>query len=190
MMVTPASFRTLAVRVTRSTCRASVVGVEKAHSFDSNQQRTYLTSATTSGGLYNTASEFVTRNTTFLSIRQFSSGKRDFYEVLGVPRNSDKAEIKKAYYKKAKQYHPDANQDDKTAADKFKQVTEAYETLSDNEKRKLYDQFGHAGVDPNFQQGNPFGGAGGFNFNDGSFHFSQTGGSEEIDPQELFDMFL
>lgn len=78
-------------------------------------------------------------------------------------------------------------QDDKQAADKFKEATEAYEVLSDEKQRNLYDQFGHAGVDPNFQAagGNPF--EGGFSFQDGSFHFSS---SNEIDPEDLFDMFF
>mmetsp|Transcript_39471 Transcript_39471/g.58613 ORF Transcript_39471/g.58613 Transcript_39471/m.58613 type:complete len:470 (-) Transcript_39471:101-1510(-) len=137
--------------------------------------------------------------------RSFSSGasKRDFYEVLGVPKSADKASVKKAYFKLAKQYHPDTNQGDNKAAEKFKECTEAYEVLSDEEKRGMYDQFGHAGVDPNagfggdggnpfegFGQGgggNPFGGFGGFQ--DGSFHFSSGpgGGAQEIDPEELFE---
>lgn len=130
------------------------------------------------------------------TVRFFSSGnKRDFYEVLGVAKSADKGEIKKAYFKLAKQHHPDANQDDDTASDKFKQVTEAYECLSDDEQRGLYDQFGHAGVDPNFQGGNPFGGggggaAGGFGFGDGSFHFSGGSSGGQIDPEELFDAFF
>lgn len=125
-----------------------------------------------------------------------SQGKKDFYEVLGVSKKADKAEIKKAYFKLAKKYHPDTNKDDKSAADKFKEVTEAYEVLSDDQQRQMYDQFGHAATDPNFQQnpfggGNPFGGAGGFNFGDGSFHFSSSGpGGHEIDPEELFDAFF
>ncbi|GAX19990.1 curved DNA-binding protein [Fistulifera solaris] len=129
-------------------------------------------------------------------VRCFSSaGKKDFYEVLGVSRTADKAEIKKAYFKLAKQYHPDTNRDDKEAAEKFKTVTEAYEVLSDEKQRGLYDQFGHAGVDPNFQAGNPFQGGnpfggGGFNFNDGSFHFHGSAGGQEIDPEDLFDMFF
>jgi molecular chaperone DnaJ len=82
--------------------------------------------------------------------------------------------------------------------EKFKEVTAAYEVLSDEKQRSMYDQFGHAGVDPNFQAnsgggGNPFGpGFEGFNFGDGSFHFSSnsSGGANEIDPEELFDMFF
>ena len=151
----------------------------------------------------------VSAHRTSSSVRHFSSGsqKRDFYEVLGVSRSATKAEIKKSYYKLAKQYHPDSNKGDDKAADKFKEVTEAYEILSDDEQRQRYDQFGHAGVDPSFAGGgfggpgggDPFAGfgqgAGGFNFGDGSFHFSSNmgggpGGQAEIDPEELFDMFF
>lgn len=129
-----------------------------------------------------------------LSTRQ---GKKDFYEVLGVSPTADKATIKKAYFQLAKKYHPDTNKDnEKEASEKFKEVTEAYEVLSDEKQRELYDQFGHAGVDPNFNAGqgaNPFGaGFEGFNFGDGSFHFSSssTGGAAELNPEELFDMFF
>lgn len=72
--------------------------------------------------------------------------KRDYYEVLEVSRTATEIEIKKAYRKKAIQYHPDKNPGDKTAEEKFKEAAEAYEVLSDPEKRKRYDQFGHAGV--------------------------------------------
>lgn len=82
--------------------------------------------------------------------------KRDYYEVMGVPKNATDAEIKKAYRKLAKKYHPDLNPGDKAAEASFKEVNEAYEVLSDKDKRARYDQFGHAGVDPNFG-----GGAGG-----------------------------
>ncbi len=74
--------------------------------------------------------------------------KRDFYEVLGVPRNASEAEIKKAYRRLAMKHHPDRNPDDKGAEAKFKEAKEAYEMLSDAPKRAAYDQFGHAGVDP------------------------------------------
>ncbi len=86
--------------------------------------------------------------------------KRDYYEVLGVDKNADEATIKKAYRQMAKKYHPDLNPGDKEAEAKFKEVNEAYEVLSDSEKKARYDQFGHAGVDPNFGAGggNPYGG--------------------------------
>lgn len=72
--------------------------------------------------------------------------KRDYYEILEVPKNATKEEIKKAYRKKALQYHPDRNPGDKEAEEKFKEAAEAYDVLSDDEKRRRYDQFGHAGV--------------------------------------------
>lgn len=98
--------------------------------------------------------------------------KRDFYEVLGVARDASEADIKKAYRKLAMKYHPDRNPDDKTAEEKFKEVKEAYEILSDEQKRSAYDRFGHAGVDPNGmggmggRGGDPFGGAFGDIFGD------------------------
>ncbi len=90
--------------------------------------------------------------------------KRDYYEVLGVGKNADDAELKKAYRKLAMKYHPDRNPDDKEAENKFKELNEAYEVLSDKEKRNMYDQFGHAGVDQNGHGG--FGGAGFGGFED------------------------
>jgi len=86
-----------------------------------------------------------------------AESKRDYYEVLGVDRNASDADIKKAYRKLAKQYHPDLNPGDKTAEAKFKEINEAYEVLSDSQKRSRYDQFGHAGVDPNGFTGSGFG---------------------------------
>ena len=72
--------------------------------------------------------------------------KRDYYEVLGVGKNADSKEIKKAYRKLAIKYHPDKNPDNKEAEAKFKEAAEAYEVLSNSEKRQRYDQFGHAGM--------------------------------------------
>lgn len=95
-----------------------------------------------------------------------SETKRDYYEVLGVSKTATPDEIKKAYRKKAMQYHPDRNPGDEEAVKKFKEAGEAYEVLSDKEKRSRYDQFGFAGVDPNF---NPNGGFGGFGDFGGSF---------------------
>lgn len=83
--------------------------------------------------------------------------KRDYYEVLGVDKNASEEEIKKAYRKKAIQYHPDKNPGDKEAEEKFKEAAEAYDVLSDPQKRQRYDQFGHAGVGGASQSGG-FGG--------------------------------
>lgn len=103
--------------------------------------------------------------------------KRDYYEVLGVNKNASEDEIKKAYRQKAKQYHPDLNPGDATAEAKFKEVNEAYEVLSDSNKKARYDQYGHAGVDPNFGAGGGFGG--GF-----------AGGFEDFDLGDIFGSFF
>ncbi|MBP3633751.1 MAG: molecular chaperone DnaJ [Oscillospiraceae bacterium] len=98
--------------------------------------------------------------------------KRDYYEVLGVEKNASEGEIKKAYRKLAMKYHPDQNPGDTEAEAKFKEVGEAYEVLSDPDKKARYDQYGFAGVDPNFGAGGGgFGGFEGFDFGDifGSF---------------------
>lgn len=95
--------------------------------------------------------------------------KRDYYEVLGVSKTASEQEIKSAFRKKAKEFHPDLNKDDPNAAEKFKEAQEAYSVLSDESKRKMYDQYGHAGV------GNSGPGAGGFggysNFDGAGFDF-------------------
>ena len=114
--------------------------------------------------------------------------KRDYYEVLGVSRGASEDEIKKAYKKMARKYHPDLNPGDKTAEEKFKEVNEAYEVLSDADKKARYDQYGHAGVDPNFGAGG-FGGGfdGTFDFRDlgdifGSFFGGGFGGGRRTNP--------
>jgi molecular chaperone DnaJ len=90
--------------------------------------------------------------------------KKDYYDVLGVPKNASEEEIKKSYRKMAMKHHPDRNQgdDSKVAEEKFKEAKEAYEMLSDAQKRAAYDQYGHAGVDPNMRggPGEGFGGGG------------------------------
>ena len=114
--------------------------------------------------------------------------KRDYYEVLGVSRGASEDEIKKAYKKMARKYHPDLNPGDKTAEEKFKEVNEAYEVLSDADKKARYDQYGQAGVDPNFGAGG-FGGGfdGRFDFGDlgdifGSFFGGGFGGGRRTNP--------
>ena len=110
--------------------------------------------------------------------------KRDYYEVLGVDRTATDSELKSAYRKLAKKYHPDLNPDDKTAEAKFKEINEAYEVLSDKEKRAKYDQFGHAGVDGSYGAGGGYGGYGSYGGFDvdlgdifGSFFGGGFGGS-------------
>ena len=92
--------------------------------------------------------------------------ERDYYEVLGLKKGASDDEIKKAFKKMARQYHPDLHPDDKECEEKFKEINKAYEILSDPEKRQKYDQFGHAGVDPNYGGGGFTGGFNGGGFGD------------------------
>ncbi len=101
--------------------------------------------------------------------------KRDYYEVLGVQKNASKEDMKKAYRKLAMQYHPDRNPDNKEAEEKFKEAAEAYEILSDDEKRSRYDRFGHDGV-----KGNTYGSPGFTDINDIFSHFSDIFGGGSI----------
>ncbi len=107
--------------------------------------------------------------------------KKDFYQLLGVSKSATADEIKKAYRKLAMQYHPDKNQGNKKAEEKFKEFSEAYEVLSDEKQRQNYDQFGHAGAG-----GNPFGGPGGPSGN--PFGGARAGGADQF--QDIFgDVF-
>lgn len=115
--------------------------------------------------------------------------KRDYYEILGIDRNADQAAIKKAYRKLAKKYHPDTNKDDPQAEQRFKELTEAYTVLSDPEKKKLYDRYGHAAFDENqgasWQNGaDPFGAREGWQ----EYHF-QDGEMDDIFGDLFGNMF-
>ena len=96
--------------------------------------------------------------------------QKDYYSILGISRNADASEIKKAYRKLAKKYHPDSNEGDDYAAGKFKEINEAYDVLGDEKKKKLYDQYGSAAFD----------GAGGFNGNQQGFYNSYSGGNDRF----------
>ncbi len=113
-----------------------------------------------------------------------SNGKRDYYEILGIPRTASDEEVKKAFRNLAKKYHPDANKSDPSAADKFKEVSEAYQILSNAEKRKMYDQYGHAAEQ--MGQGGPGGPFGG-GFPGG---FGQGGQGDFGGFGDLFEMFF
>ena len=105
------------------------------------------------------------------------ASKRDFYEVLGIKKGASQSEIKKAYRKMAKKYHPDTNAGDEAAAEKFKEVSEAYSVLNDPEKKKLYDQFGHAAFDGTGQPGGSYGAGFGGAGSSGFGGFGGAGGS-------------
>lgn len=109
--------------------------------------------------------------------------KKDYYEVLGIPKNASEQDIKKAYRSMAKKYHPDRNKDNPEAEAKFKEVQEANEVLSDPQKRAAYDQYGHAA----FENGGA--GAGGFG-GQGFGGFSGSGGFDFEDLGDIFGSFL
>jgi len=125
-----------------------------------------------------------------------ADNKRDYYEVLGVSKNASDDEIKKAYRSLAKKYHPDINPGDKEAEVKFKEANEAYEVLSNAEKRQKYDQFGHAAFDPSMGGGGSgFGGFGGMDFDFGDIFSSFFGGggssrSSRVTPIDGDDVFV
>lgn len=120
---------------------------------------------------------------------------RDYYEILGLDRNASEDDVKKAYRKLAREHHPDmVDKSDKAAAEKrFKEINEAYQVLSDPQKRRMYDQFGHAGMDYSGARQSPFGqgfaGSGGW----GPFTYTYTtsgGGMEDFDPFDIFEDFF
>eukprot|EP01138_Halocafeteria_seosinensis_P005874 gb/GECG01006005.1/.p1 GENE.gb/GECG01006005.1/~~gb/GECG01006005.1/.p1 ORF type:complete len:522 (+),score=69.04 gb/GECG01006005.1/:1-1566(+) len=118
-----------------------------------------------------------------------AAGKKDYYEVLGLDRNASKDDIKKAYFKLAKKYHPDINKDDPKAGEKFSEIQNAYEVLTDDGKRQAYDQFGSEGVDMHEQGYDPnsmggVGGMGGFGGHGG------MGGFGGLDPEDIINQFF
>ena len=150
-----------------------------------------------SGPLMGRSTGFYPYLQTVHNLSQFHASSRilkeDFYKTLGVSRGATKDEIKKSYRQLAKKYHPDLNKDDKKAAEKFAEVSEAYEVLQDDQKRQQYDTFGHAGVDPNGMGGqqDPFGG-GGFGGPFGGFGGPFGGGGgfqggQQMHPEDLFE---
>jgi DnaJ-class molecular chaperone len=125
---------------------------------------------------------------------------KDYYQILGITKGANEADIKKAYRKLALEHHPDRNKGDKTSEEKFKEVTKAYEVLSDPQKKQAYDQFGHAAFEQGAGQGgsggNPF--AGGFGGAGGPFSYTYTTGGNAggfdfgggADPFEIFEQFF
>ncbi|KAF8060045.1 DnAJ-like protein [Scenedesmus sp. PABB004] len=126
-----------------------------------------------------------------------AAAAKDYYEVLGVPRTASEQEIKKSYYKLAKKYHPDTNKDDPAAAKLFTEVSKAYETLRDPEKRRLHDALGRDGMERMEAEGGPgpggFGGAGGFGGGAGGFgggFGAGPGGAGPFSAQDIFESFF
>jgi molecular chaperone DnaJ len=127
---------------------------------------------------------------------------KDYYQVLGVNKSASEAEIKKAYRKLALQYHPDRNKGNKESEAKFKEVTKAYEVLSDPQKKQAYDQYGHAAFEQGagqgpFGAGGPFGGQGGGQYGPFTYTYTSNGGQGGgfdfggfSDPFEIFEQFF
>ena len=114
------------------------------------------------------------------------AAKKDFYEVLGVSKTASEAEIKKAYRKLAKKYHPDSNPNDAVAAERFKEINEAYDVLSDPEKKKLYDQYGMAAFEEGFSEEQARHAANGGGFS--GFHFENGEAGDFWD--DMFGQFF
>ena len=114
--------------------------------------------------------------------------KRDYYEVLGVGKNADSKDIKQAYRRVAMKYHPDRNPEGADAPDRFKEASEAYEILSDREKRNAYDQFGHAGVNPQVGRNGGFSGNFSDIFGDVFGDIFGSGGRQRGGPQRGSDL--
>ena len=116
--------------------------------------------------------------------------KRDYYDVLGVPKSADEAALKSAYRKQAMKFHPDRNPNDKASEEKFKEAAEAYEVLSNADKRARYDRLGHAGVDGSMGNGNR-GQSGGFsNMEDIFTHFGDIFGDNGQSSGNPFESFF